>query len=121
MKAKKKFNERKFDYSLFTTEALRIFTDALHGKPPKKMNIYYQTNRSELEINYMQLIAFLSFDGQLSWKIVGFQELLISNVFIVHDRMKSHLRIQKPRNGRNHESIFRIRIRIYEICSILVD
>ena len=92
-KAKDKFNERTFDYSLFTTEALRIFTDALHGKPPKKKDIYFQKNRSELEVNYMQLIAFLSFDGQLSRKIGGFHELLIS--IVKYEQIKSESQISK--------------------------
>ena len=68
-KAKDKFGERHFDYKLFTTSALKIFTDALHGKPPIRRNQNYNPcNKIMLtqEINYMQLIAFLSFDGQLT-------------------------------------------------------
>ena len=68
-KAKDKFGERHFDYKLFTTSALKIFTDALHGKPPIRRNQNYNPCNNIMltqEINYMQLIAFLSFDGQLS-------------------------------------------------------
>ena len=79
IKAKDKFNERVFDYELFTTEALRIFTDALHGKAPVKRHlIYLYTDRNKQEINYMQLIAFLSYDGQLSWRNGGFHKITYS-------------------------------------------
>ena len=76
IKAKDKFNERIFDYKLFTTEALRIFSDALHGQAPVRRNLFYPyTNINNQEINYMQLIAFLSFDGQLSWRNGGFLKI----------------------------------------------
>ena len=80
MVAKDKFNERLFDYSLFTADAIQIFTDTLHGKTPKRKN-FLQIYEPEDIINYMQLIAFLSYDGQLSWKIGGFPAFLFLRSF----------------------------------------
>ena len=64
-------------YRLFTTEALKIFTDALHGEPPAKSKYWLDESQ---EVNFLQLIAFLSYDGQLSWQNERFP-LFIKHIF----------------------------------------
>ena len=61
--AKDNFKERAFNYKMFSKGSIKIFTDIIHGKRPMGKHSDWLIDK-----NYIELIAFLSFDGQLSWK-----------------------------------------------------